>query len=371
MKIYAKQNKNKLTISLKKRANSTKCKPWKLSKKFYDINNIQVKFVLEYMTNMEADRALADWLKVLKTGGKITLMLSDADFYMKKWLDSKWTEDTLRDDSSEAKSAFIGLFGSQKNCDPIAKEYNNDYLYVKKSAYNKSRIKLLLKRRDYKKIHIKKENGNLIVCAEKVVNNSERQTAKTLNDIRLDHRKRYEFARDYIKKENSTIIDAACGVGYGSFIMSKNNNIKKIYTLDISEAALKHAQTYFSNDKSIYKKFNLDKDNFNFGKVDYFISFETIEHLQFYEKFINKIYLTLKNGGTFIGSVPNENVMPYNPINFLYHVRHFKNSEIFALLEKYGFKEIKLYGQIREKPSNIVKDVEANYTIFICKKKYA
>lgn len=368
MKIYTKQNKNKLLILLKNRQNFTTHKAWELSKSFCDIDSIKVKYALEYMTNMQADRALADWLKVLKTNGKIKLILTDANFYMKKWLSAKWTEETLRDDNSLAKVAFQGLFGSQENCDPITKEYNNKYLHVKKSAYNKERIKLLLKRRDYKKIRIKKENGDLIVYATKVVSNSERQTAKTLSEIRLDHKKRYMFASECIKKENSLIIDAASGVGYGSLIMSKNKNIKKIYTLDISKEALKHAQKYFPNNKSEYKKFNLDKDSFDFAKADYFVSFETIEHLHFYEKFIKKVYTALKKGGTFIGSVPNENIMPFNPINFLYHVRHFTNSELIKLLEKQGFKDIKLYGQKREEPSDIVKDLEANYTIFVAKR---
>lgn len=368
MKIYIKENNNKISISLKNKDNTTPCKAWELSKKFCDIDSIKAKHTLEYMSNMEADRALADWLRVLKTGGKIHLTLTNADFYMKQWLKAKWTEQTLKNDNSLAKIAFKELFGSQENCDPITKEYNNKYLHVKKSAYNKSRIKLLLKRRDYKKICIKEDGENLIVHATKVVNNSERQTAKTLDEIRLDHKKRYMFASCHIEKKDSVIIDAASGVGYGSLIMSKNKNIKKIYTLDISQEALKHAQKYFLNQKSIYQKFNLDKDDFAFEKVDYFVSFETIEHLHFYEKFIKKVHFALKDGGVFIGSVPNENIMPYSPINFLYHVRHFTNNELVNLLEKQGFKDIKLYGQKREEPSDVTENIEENYTIFIAKK---
>ena len=50
----------------------------------------------------------------------------------------------------------------------------------------------------------------------------ERQEGISLNEIRNDHKQRYLLANELIKRKKfQHITDIACGVGYGSFIMSK------------------------------------------------------------------------------------------------------------------------------------------------------
>ena len=48
---------------------------------------------------------------------------------------------------------------------------------------------------------------------------NERQVAPTLDGIRRDHVARYEWAARQLAPE-SVVLDAACGVGYGSRVMA-------------------------------------------------------------------------------------------------------------------------------------------------------
>lgn len=344
------------------------CSAWEVSKYIYNADLIYCEN-LEYLTNFEADRALRDWLRALRTDGFIELKLSNMDYYCKLWLDSTWNEDTIKDINSKAKKSFNGIYGEQIDCDPWGSSYDIYKSSVKKSAYNKSRITLLLTRIGYGKIHIEDIDEEFFkVKAKKIVNNSERQTEVELEKIRIDHRKRYEFASKVIEKKDCLVSDAACGVGYGSYILSLNENIKNINAVDISEEAIEHAKKYFYSSKVNYHISNLDLDEIAIESPDYFISFETIEHLNYPIEFIKKIYENLKEGGVFIGSTPNEDIMPFSVYHFQYHTRHFTNKELLEILENIGFQEITLYGQSNKAPSDLEKDALFEFTIFTAKK---
>ena len=51
------------------------CNAWELSKHIQDVDHIYSRHMLEHLTNFEADRTLRDWLKSLKTNGKIEIIL--------------------------------------------------------------------------------------------------------------------------------------------------------------------------------------------------------------------------------------------------------------------------------------------------------
>ena len=73
-------------------------------------------------------------------------------------------------------------------------------------------------------------------------NTGERQVSNTLSGIAHDHKDRYAFAAKYLSDHFGSIkvIDAACGIGYGSFIMATYGH--KIMAFDISEEAIAFAE---------------------------------------------------------------------------------------------------------------------------------
>lgn len=345
------------------------CNAWELSFNMMEIDYIYSKNMLQYLTNYEADRTLRDWFKALKTNGSVQIIVPNMDFYAKQWLEAEWTEETLKNKKSNAQSSFKGFWGVQEECDPWSNDYNDRYYSVYKSGYNEKRIKLLLERIGFIDVKIEiKDNIQLIVTAQKPRYSGERQVGEDLDNIRLDHKNRYVFASQQIKGQNLSVMDAACGVGYGSYILSQNKNIKDIKSFDISNDALTHAQKFYKSDKISYELKNLENESLGKVSPDYFISFETIEHLPDPELFIKKISNLLKSGSKFIGSTPNEDIMPFIQQNFLFHTRHFTLEEIDEILKKYNFKNIQYFQQNNDKKSSIEKKDNGQFIIFIAEK---
>jgi predicted SAM-dependent methyltransferase/2-polyprenyl-3-methyl-5-hydroxy-6-metoxy-1,4-benzoquinol methylase len=346
------------------------CKAWELSSFMMEVEHIYSRHMLEYLTNYEADRTLRDWFKALKTNGTIRIVVPDMDFHCRQWLEAEWTEESLKEPMSDAKHSFAGLWGWQAQCDPWAKDYNTTYWDVHKSGYNEKRIRLLLERIGFVDVKTEiKNKWHLVATANKPKYSGERQVGTTLDDIRKDHLNRYIFASKYITKLNAIVTDAACGVGYGSYVLSKNPNTHLVQSLDISSDALTHAQQYFNNEKIEFKIKNLEDESLDdLQKADYFISFETIEHLPTPEKYIAKIARNLKDDGVFIGSTPNETIMPFIQQNFLFHTRHFTVEQLDEILKKNGFNAIEYFQQKREEPSEIESIENGHYIIFVARK---
>lgn len=345
------------------------CKAWELSSFMMEVDHIYSKNSLPYLTNYEADRTLRDWFKILKTNGHIELVIPNMDYYCNLWLNAKWDEESLKNSFSDAKSSFSGIWGTQTLCDPWQKDYNTTYESVQKSGYNKQRIKLLLERIGFENIKVTVNNKELRVTATKPKYSGERQVGTTLDEIRKDHLNRYIFASKYITKANAMVTDAACGVGYGSYVLAQNPNTKIVQSLDISNDALTHAKQYFNDKKIEFSIKNLEDESLDdLPKADYFISFETIEHLPTPEKYIAKIANALKDDGVFIGSTPNETIMPFIQQNFLFHTRHFTVEQLDEILKKNGFKTIEYFQQKREEPSEIGRINDGQYIIFVASK---
>lgn len=167
--------------------------------------------------------------------------------------------------------------------------------------------------------------------------------SKTPYPIYQEHINRYVFASKFIK--NKIVLDVTSGTGYGSYYLIKNV-AEKVTGLDISSDAINYA-------KNAYKEQNLsfiqgDSINLPFHdkSFDVIISFETIEHIKKYDKFLNECWRVLRNGGLFICSTPNKKVssphtkLPLNP----FHVKEFFPEEFYEIINRY-FRDTRLYGQ--------------------------
>lgn len=182
---------------------------------------------------------------------------------------------------------------------------------------------------------------------------------------------RYFFAAEKVirrmQKEPLQIIDAACGDGAGSAFLAEQFPQHKIFGVDISgqtiEDAIKIYSSRFSNlNYSIENVLDISK------KVDVFISFETIEHIEKPEvnSFLDNIATKLLNpSGKFIVSTPRlrpreTTKRRESHINELYY-QEFKYllGVHFPMIEFYSF----------DRYANIVPDFsEAILMIAICSK---
>ncbi len=95
---------------------------------------------------------------------------------------------------------------------------------------------------------------------------------------KMRHIERYQFAQQFLKPD-WIVLDAACGSGYGSEILSKK--AKKVIGIDINQEAINYAQNHYSQPNITYLVGDLNQNlNFPDEYFDAIISFETIEHVR-------------------------------------------------------------------------------------------
>ncbi|WP_111976517.1 methyltransferase domain-containing protein [Algibacillus agarilyticus] len=344
------------------------CPAWDLSKYCHNVKEIYSRHMLEHLTSMEADATLVDWYNALEVGGTVYIVVPNMDFHARQWLEADWTEENLRDTRSDARYSFAGLWGWQRECNPRSEDYNQTYWDVHKSGYNEKRIKFLLERAGFIDVATEiKNNVHLVAKGKKIVNKSERQVAPTIKNIRADHKNRYQFACDYLKKTKSTmVLDLACGIGYGSAMLADSLDAQ-IVAVDIDSGAIDYANKYYKKDNIAFLCQNALEVEIK-SEVDAIVSFETIEHLKLDKQLMDIFYRQLKVGGLFICSTPNQTVMPYDKEKFKYHIKHYTVTEFIFLVESAGFKVKETYMQNDKINGSVELGSTGCFTILVCEK---
>ncbi len=219
------------------------------------------------------------------------------------------------------------------------------------------------------------------------LNSGERQTGKTIQEIRADHVNRYELAADVIKREIKTNLnlkgmDVFCGNGYGSWLIN-NKTGASIDSIDGSKEAVEFAKKYYGNNKINYScklfPFKMKKNYY-----DFIVSLESIEHVKDDGLFLTRLYDSLNNDGILIISTPNseKNDLKINVNHF--HYRHYNNQEFIQFSKSIGFELLEMYGQdvysvnqyggmtgtLDAEEMNLKKDYNGQFSIFVFRKGF-
>ncbi len=162
-----------------------------------------------------------------------------------------------------------------------------------------------------------------------------------------NHICRYAFAKNCLNDKMPTkILDAACGVGYGSHYLA-SNSMWNITAIDRSKEALAIAAKKFEKSNISFLEddcHTLDKAS-AFAAFDVVISFETLEHLPKPASFVKNCFANLKKEGKLIISTPNQTVSSPNGLNWEFHEKEYTAIELHDLLAEQGFSNILIYGQ--------------------------
>ena len=153
---------------------------------------------------------------------------------------------------------------------------------------------------------------------------------------------RYFTLLPYVK--NKDILDCACGIGWGSYLIASigNNNVTSV---DLSKEAILTAKNYFNHTNIDFINGDIDKIKIN-KKFDIICSFETIEHVQNPKKFLKVLYHYGKKDCTLFLSTPNGNIfkssnLPENP----YHVDEYTKNEMEKFIKLSGWQVENYLGQ--------------------------
>lgn len=186
----------------------------------------------------------------------------------------------------------------------------------------------------------------------------------------LDHLARYKFALTKLSFVKKRVLDNACGTGYGS-LMIATNGAKKVIGIDLSSEVIKRNKDNFNAKNLSFYSMNSEELDLLKGSFDIVLSFETIEHVNDYRRFLSEIYRVLKNQGILMISTPNKATSNYNP----YHLKEFYRYELKKVLMNHGFKILEEFGQ--QKPSSpslfvrlIPRVIRENAPKFLSKKSF-
>lgn len=193
---------------------------------------------------------------------------------------------------------------------------------------------------------------------------------KNLEKLEIDTKKhliRYNFANLFIKS-GMNVLDAACGSGYGSNIISKK--AKSVLSLDYSWPAIKFAKENFKSKKISFMKTNIMNFKFN-RKFDAIISVETLEHLNKEDglKWLQNCYKNLNKNGIFICSSPLLRIRNKKPfITNPHHLHELKKTELFLHLKRiFKTKNVNAFIQETDNLKPLTTETEG-LCIFVIKK---
>lgn len=194
---------------------------------------------------------------------------------------------------------------------------------------------------------------------------------KTEKRIEQDHLARYSFAKKFVS--NKSVLDIACGVGYGSGILGPD--YAAYHGVDISPENIQYARKTYLNDKTDFREGNVL--NYRGEKAyDVIVCFETIEHVSGYKQALNTLNENLVSGGLLIISSPNRKLTSkharsiYDKPENKYHTQEFLPGELISELMVCGFQKEKIgmFGQ-RQAYEFRIRLLQKAYN-YICKPKF-
>ncbi len=148
------------------------------------------------------------------------------------------------------------------------------------------------------------------------------------------HLARYTLALPFC--EGRTVLDIACGQGYGAWLMAERWGAARVAAVDSAPEALAAARRYFPSPRIEYREGRAEQlaELFPPEHFDLVVSLETIEHLGDPTAFLRGIRHILRPGGHVVMTCPNDHwyyrtSAERNP----FHVRKYLLDEFLALAE--------------------------------------
>jgi SAM-dependent methyltransferase len=155
------------------------------------------------------------------------------------------------------------------------------------------------------------------------------------------HLKRYEFARPWC--EGREVLDAGCGVGYGSAYLA--GFARRVTAVDIDAETIGYARRRYGRDNLSFVCGDLLDLDLADGSVDVACAFESIEHLPDRERFLAEMTRVLRPDGVLVVSTPRVDAtteVPANP----HHRVEYSLADFRSLLAG-AFGRVEVYGERR------------------------
>jgi SAM-dependent methyltransferase len=152
--------------------------------------------------------------------------------------------------------------------------------------------------------------------------------------VEAEHWARYRWAVPWVADKD--VLDAGCGVGYGTRILG-GGKPRRLVGVDIAPEALESAHV----ESAEFIQADVHQLPFEADSFDLAVCFEVIEHVYGHEQVLDELRRVVRPGGTLLISSPNREVYaPGNP----HHVYEFVPDELRDALAS-DFENVTLFGQ--------------------------
>lgn len=154
------------------------------------------------------------------------------------------------------------------------------------------------------------------------------------------HLERYEFAASHLRP--GSVLDIACGVGYGTDLLSQGSGIVRALGVDLDPEAVQYARSRYGSPRTEF----VCADAMTFAPdqvMDSIVSLETMEHVPGPEALFSRLVSFLRPGGLLISSVPVTLSTDANP----HHATDFTEATFRRLGSRAGLKVRAEFRQIQ------------------------
>ncbi len=179
--------------------------------------------------------------------------------------------------------------------------------------------------------------------SENIEFTGERFTPECVREIWYEHVHRYAFAVPFAKGKR--VLDAACGEGYGSALLSRTAS--SVLGVDIDQKTIEHARRRYSTSGNLsFEQADVTAlHELPDAAFDLITCFETLEHVEAQEALIGGFVRLLAPGGVMLVSSPDKaEYSDRRGFDNEFHVRELYRDELESLLGAH-FTHVKLLAQ--------------------------
>lgn len=158
------------------------------------------------------------------------------------------------------------------------------------------------------------------------------------------------------------MLDAGCGVGYGSKMLYDAG--AKVTGIDLEAEAIEYAKQHYPGPS--YHVKDVTGPEGQYAGYDWVVCFELIEHLPDPVEALK----CFRAAGHLIVSTPNEEHFPFRPDSYIGdefpHLRHYTPAELDQLLKDTGWEVAGRYCQA-QKRSMVTRGTDGMFLVYVCR----